>query len=204
MQNRRDFLSSAVGLAGLAACAGSQEAPSESTETRPPNIVFIMADDLGYGELGCYGQTKIRTPHIDKLASEGMKFSDAYAGCSVCAPARSCLMTGMHMGHTSVRSNPGGVPILPSDVTVAELLRFEVADERRLGESPADTILRICRRWPGEWFASGEFRGPTGLPRWSLQKLLGELVNQGRLERRGVTSKTRYRVVVTDDSSERT
>ncbi len=69
-----------------------------------------MADDLGYGELGCYGQDKIRTPHIDRLAAEGMKFSDVYAGCSVCAPARSVLMTGMHMrsssGSWTVRSQP--------------------------------------------------------------------------------------------------
>ncbi len=117
---RRDFLTaSALGLAGFAACGrGTDEAPQE----RPPNIVFIMADDLGYGELSCYGQTKFETPHIDRLAAEGMKFSDAYSGCTVCAPARSVLMTGMHMGHTSVRSNPGGVPILAEDVTVAELL----------------------------------------------------------------------------------
>ena len=88
-----------------------------------PNIVFIMADDLGFGELGCYGQQKIRTPRIDQMASEGMRFSNVYSGCSVCAPARSVLMTGMHMGHTSVRSNPGGVPILADDTTVAELLK---------------------------------------------------------------------------------
>lgn len=123
MQSRRDFLLSASSLAALAACGGSSEPAGEAAAARPPNIVFIMADDLGYGELGCYGQTQIRTPNIDKLAAEGMKFSDAYAGCTVCAPSRSCLLTGMHMGHTSVRSNPGGVPILAEDVTVAELLK---------------------------------------------------------------------------------
>lgn len=117
---RRDFLTlPAAGLASMAACGGS----SREGADRPPNIVFIMADDLGYGELGCYGQDKILTPRIDRMAAEGMRFSDAYAGCTVCAPSRSVLMTGMHMGHTSVRSNPGGVPILDSDVTVAELLR---------------------------------------------------------------------------------
>ena len=73
-----------------------------------PNIVFIMADDLGYGDLGVYGQKKIKTPHIDKLASEGMKFTDYYAGATVCAPSRSVLMTGLHMGHTWVRGNAGG------------------------------------------------------------------------------------------------
>lgn len=121
---RRDFLTlSAAGAGSLLACGNQSEPGRETAATHPPNIVFIMADDLGYGELGCYGQDKIRTPHIDRLAAEGMKFSDVYAGCSVCAPARSVLMTGMHMGHTSVRSNPGGVPILPEDVTVAELLK---------------------------------------------------------------------------------
>ena len=103
--DRRGFLRSAAGTAALAGCAGQ---PPDSG-SRPPNIVFVMADDLGYGELGCYGQTKIRTPRIDRMAAEGMRFSDAYSGCSVCAPARSVLMTGLHMGHTSVRSNPGGV-----------------------------------------------------------------------------------------------
>ncbi len=119
--NRREFLtaSAAVGAGALAGC-GSGEVEQAK---RPPNIVYIMADDLGYGELGCYGQDKIRTPNIDQIASEGMMFSDTYAGCCVCAPCRSVLMTGMHMGHTSVRSNPGGVPILPEDVTVAELLK---------------------------------------------------------------------------------
>ncbi|MCP5120706.1 MAG: sulfatase-like hydrolase/transferase, partial [bacterium] len=117
--NRREFLagSAAGGLGSLLACGAT-----ETASTRPPNIVFIMADDLGYGELGCYGQDKIRTPRIDQIAAEGMKFSDAYAGCSVCAPCRSVLMTGKHMGHTSVRSNPGGVPILLEDVTAAALL----------------------------------------------------------------------------------
>ncbi|MGH7202303.1 MAG: sulfatase-like hydrolase/transferase, partial [Planctomycetaceae bacterium] len=67
---------------------------------RPPNLVFIMADDLGYGHLGCYGQRKIKTPHIDRLAAEGMRFTQVYAGCNVCAPCRSVLMTGLHMGHT--------------------------------------------------------------------------------------------------------
>ena len=117
--NRRGFLASAVGAGTLAGCAERDA----SRGGRPPNIVFIMADDLGYGELGCYGQTKILTPRIDRMAAEGMRFSDAYSGCTVCAPSRSVLMTGLHMGHTSVRSNPGGVPLLAEDVTVAELLQ---------------------------------------------------------------------------------
>lgn len=120
--SRREFFVAAVaGTTSILACGKAQ--PPTGKAARPPNIVFIMADDLGYGELGCYGQSKIRTPSIDRIAAEGMRFSNAYSGCSVCAPARSVLMTGMHMGHTSVRSNPGGVPILAEDVTVAELLK---------------------------------------------------------------------------------
>ena len=125
--NRREFLGNTllgglgvVGAAALSSC-GAPEPSGESM--RRPNIVFIMADDLGYGDLGCYGQQKIRTPNIDRLAATGLKFTNAYAGCTVCAPSRSVLMTGYHMGHTSVRSNTGGVPLLPEDLTVAEVLK---------------------------------------------------------------------------------
>jgi arylsulfatase A len=110
MMQRRSFL----GLVpGVLAAAGR----------RKPNILWIMADDLGYSDLGCYGQKKIATPNIDGLAREGMRFTDAYAGCTVCAPSRSVFYTGKHMGHTSVRSNPGGVPLLAEDVTVGEVLQ---------------------------------------------------------------------------------
>jgi arylsulfatase A-like enzyme len=100
----------------------SSAAPVLAQRRRRPNIVFILADDLGVGDLGCYGQRIIRTPHIDSLAADGMRFGQAYAGCTVCAPSRSVLMTGMHMGHTSVRANTGGVPLLPDDFTLAEML----------------------------------------------------------------------------------
>lgn len=89
-----------------------------------PNIIFIMADDLGIGDLGCYGQALIKTPEIDKMASEGMRFTQVYAGSSVCAPSRSSLMTGMHNGHNRVRDNiPHGVFLQPDDVTVAKVLK---------------------------------------------------------------------------------
>ncbi len=93
------------------------------TNTVKPNIIFIMADDLGYGHLGCYGQQLIQTPNVDKLAAEGMRFTQAYSGCSLCAPARSTLMTGMHTGHTSVRGNGGGVSLQKDDITVAQILK---------------------------------------------------------------------------------
>lgn len=90
---------------------------------KPPNIVWFMYDDLGSAGLGCYGQEKIRTPHSDRLAREGTKFSGCYAGGSVCAPSRSVLMTGLHLGHTPVRANAQTVPFEDSDLTVAEVLK---------------------------------------------------------------------------------
>ncbi|MHB1309714.1 MAG: arylsulfatase [Limisphaerales bacterium] len=93
-----------------------------------PNLIWIMADDLGYGELGCYGQKLIVTPNLDRLAREGMRFTHFYAGATVCAPSRSVLMTGQHHGHTRVRGNAGaGNPaaqaLTPDDFTVATLLQ---------------------------------------------------------------------------------
>jgi arylsulfatase A-like enzyme len=88
----------------------------------PPNIVFILADDLGYGDIGCYGQTKIKTPNIDRLAADGIRFTTCYAGSTVCAPSRCALMTGLHTGHCRVRGN-ARVPLRPEDVCVAELLK---------------------------------------------------------------------------------
>ena len=76
-----------------------------------PNLIFILADDLGYGDLGCYGQQLIQTPHLDRMAAEGMRFPQFYAGCTVCAPSRAVLMTGRHVGHVSVRGNAGGKKI---------------------------------------------------------------------------------------------
>ncbi len=91
---------------------------------RPPNIIFIMADDLGYGDLGCYGQKLIETPNIDRLAGEGIRFTQAYAGGSVCTPSRSVLMTGLHAGHTVARDNVPHYPtyLKAEDITVAEVL----------------------------------------------------------------------------------
>ena len=110
-----------LGFAVLTAfgCGGSEPPP----DNRRPNIVFIMADDLGYGEIGAFGQKIIQTPNIDRLAAEGMVFSDAYSGAAVCAPARSSLMSGLHTGHTPVRANGGANSFLPEDTTIAKALR---------------------------------------------------------------------------------
>ncbi|MGH7955751.1 MAG: sulfatase-like hydrolase/transferase, partial [Opitutaceae bacterium] len=85
--------------------------------------MFFLADDLGHGALGCYGQKKILTPNIDRLAQEGMRFTQCYAGSSVCAPSRSVLMTGLHTGHTPVRANGKKRYLYDADVTVAEVLK---------------------------------------------------------------------------------
>lgn len=87
-----------------------------------PNIVFILADDMGYGDAGCYGQKTLTTPNMDRMASEGMRFTRHYAGCTVCAPSRCVLMTGLHTGHSRVRGNgPGFIP--DSDLTVPKMLK---------------------------------------------------------------------------------
>lgn len=127
----------------------------------PPNFVFIMGDDLGVYDLGCYGQQLIRTPNIDRLAAEGMRFTDCYAGGSVCAPSRSVLMTGQHTGHTTVRSNAslrtgGRVPLRADDVTIAEVLK---GPEWRDG---FDDTRGYATAIFGKW-GLGE-PGSTGLP----------------------------------------
>jgi arylsulfatase A len=103
--------------------------PAQSqVKNRKPNIIFILADDLGYGDLGCYGQQKIETPNIDQLAKQGLRFTQFYSGSTVCAPSRASLMTGLHTGHTPVRGNKGTkpegqTPLPDSTVTIADLLQ---------------------------------------------------------------------------------
>jgi arylsulfatase A-like enzyme len=109
----------AIPVALLAASvAPTGQAPSPSR----PNIVIIQADDLGYGDLSAYGQAQFRTPALDRLASEGMRFTEYYAGSTVCAPSRTTLMTGLHTGHAWIRGN-GEIPLREEDTTVAMALR---------------------------------------------------------------------------------
>ncbi len=113
----------------LGSCNNAKQAPKEEpAEKKLPNIVYILADDLGYGDLSCYGQTRFTTPNIDKLAETGMKFTNHYSGCTVCAPSRSALMTGQHTGHTYIRGNKevkpeGQFPLKDEIVTLAEVLK---------------------------------------------------------------------------------
>jgi arylsulfatase A len=132
---RRIFIKTfGMGTTGLAL---TQVQFCQRTRRQKPNIIFILADDLGYGELGCYGQKIIQTPYIDRLAAEGMRFTQFYSGSPVCAPSRCVLLTGKHTGHACIRDNgnpegrildpekgqfPGQHPIPDSEVTIAELL----------------------------------------------------------------------------------
>jgi arylsulfatase A-like enzyme len=123
MKRHRSLLLGIVVVVGFATFAIADEKPS---------IIFIMADDLGQYDLGCYGQESIRTPNLDRMALEGCRFTQCYAGAAVCAPSRCVLMTGLHTGHSRVRNNssrvpgapPGGrIPLRDEDVTVAEVLK---------------------------------------------------------------------------------
>ena len=98
--------------------------PLSAQRPAKPNIVLILADDLGYGDLGCYGQKQIATPNLDRLAAEGIRFTQAYAGSTVCAPSRCVLMTGLHTGHAYVRGNQyPDLPLRPQDLTLTEILK---------------------------------------------------------------------------------
>jgi arylsulfatase A-like enzyme len=181
--NRRQFLSITAGGVATALMSGCES--QQVTDSKPatpkaegpkvlpkpkPNIIFIMADDLGYADLGCYGQKNIKTPNIDRLASEGMRFTQCYAGSTVCAPSRSVLMTGQHTGHTRVRGNfgkAGGVlvtgsgspqrriPLEPQDVTVAEVLKqagYVTGITGKWGLGEPDTTGIPTRQGFDKWF----------------------------------------------------
>lgn len=145
-RTRRSFLKRMAGLSALAVagCTGSQVAAK--TGARKPNIVYMMSDELGYYELSCMGHPHFRTPNVDRLAKEGIRFTQALAGSSVCAPTRCCLMTGKHSGHTSVRKNGGGTPLRAEEETVGSVLK-------RAGYATGGF---------GKWGCGG--RGSTGVP----------------------------------------
>ena len=137
--SRRDFLRAAgFGVTGLVMPGCTGASADSSSARRKPNIVYILADDLGYAEVGCYGQKRIETPNIDRLAAEGTKFTQHYSGNPVCAPSRCTLMTGLHTGHAQIRNNKqvggqegwklgsttgGQWPLEEGTVTVAKILK---------------------------------------------------------------------------------
>src|SRR6266478_4071181 len=112
-----------IGLSTSFGSSRAQQTNQPPPAPRKPSIILIVADDLGYGDLGCYGQTKIKTPNLDKLAAEGVRFTSFYAGSTVCAPSRAALMTGRHSGHTGIRGNAGNQALASQDLTVAEVLK---------------------------------------------------------------------------------
>lgn len=121
--NRFKFIPAAMAIFAMVGCGNAEkEIPQK------PNIIYILADDLGYGDLGCYGQEKFETPNIDKLADEGIRFTNHYSGSTVCAPSRSSLLTGLHTGHAPVRGNreiqPEGQQPMPAETrTIAHELK---------------------------------------------------------------------------------
>lgn len=121
------FAGTLAGLALPAALPASAEATARGSLPARPNIVLVLADDLGWGEIGSQGQRKIHTPNLDRLAAEGVRFDTAYAGAPLCAPSRCALLTGLHAGHGTVRENPEGKEqhaLLDADLTFAELLQL--------------------------------------------------------------------------------
>lgn len=95
---------------------------SNSAVAARPNVIYVLVDDLGYGDLECYGQHQLATPNLDRMAAEGIRFTHHYAGSTVCAPSRCVLLTGKHTGHASVRGNQGGL-IKDDELTIAKMLR---------------------------------------------------------------------------------
>ena len=142
-QTRRTFLKKmSVGVAFLSIPLLNCQ---QLNRKQKPNIIYILADDLGYGDLGCYGQRNIKTPNLDKMAAEGIRFTDHYSGSTVCAPSRCTLMTGKHTGHARIRGN-ATVPLEPQDQTVAEILQ------------KAGYVTGLVGKW-----GLGE-QGSTGIP----------------------------------------
>jgi arylsulfatase A len=124
--DRRNFIKMS-GAASFLAASGSLFAGNKS-KGRKPNVIYILADDLGYGDLGCYGQKLIKTPVVDGMAKEGMKFTQHYSGSALCAPSRCSLMTGKHTGHTFIRNNKpmpreGNLPIPKDEITIGEVMQ---------------------------------------------------------------------------------
>jgi arylsulfatase A-like enzyme len=138
--------------------------PIPAANPSPPNIVFVMVDDMGWGDAGCYGQKHIQTPNIDRMAIEGTRFTHVYAGASVCAPSRCVLMTGKHLGHARVRGNAGmtggvgnerRVPLEAEDVTVAMHLKkagYATGITGKWGLAEPETQGTPNKKGFDEWF----------------------------------------------------
>jgi len=174
-------------LASLAAACAAPDAPAPAAR---PNVVFFLADDLGYAEVGAYGQTKIKTPNIDRLAAEGMRFTDFYSGSPVCAPSRGTLMTGLHTGHAFVRDNKemggwekddpeGQLPLPAGTVTLPATLRdagYATAAIGKWGLGGPDSTGQpnlqgfdhwfgyLCQRWAHNYYPDHLWRNQDRYP----------------------------------------
>ncbi len=207
--SRRGLLKSAgagVAAVTLADRTGLLRGAQAGESADKPNIIFILADDLGYGDLGCYGQKQIQTPNLDRLAAGGMRFTDHYAGTTVCAPSRCSLMTGLHTGHTYVRGNsevqPMGQLPLPADtVTLPKVLKRVGYTTALIGKwglgGPDSTGVPnrqgfdyffgyLCQRHAHNYYPEFLFRNDQRVP-------LKNKVPGGRLDGAGVaTEKVEY------------
>ena len=157
---------------GLAAAPASWA--QQAAEQLRPNIIYIMCDDLGYADVGCYGQQYISTPNLDRMAEEGMRFTQAYAGSPVSAPSRACFMTGQHTGHTKIRGN--------KEWTSGSVEHNGVTDDARVGQEPYDTahviIPKILKTEGyttgmfGKW--AGGYEGSISTPKtWEIDEYYG-------------------------------
>jgi arylsulfatase A-like enzyme len=154
-----------MSLLGTGFCRAAEQLPWP----QKPNIIFILADDLGYGDLGCYGQKRVRTPNLDKMAKEGLRYTSFYSGSTVCAPSRCSLMTGMHMGNARIRGNGGG-PLKAEDRTVAEVLKgagYSTAMIGKWGLGGATTTGAPDRKGFDEYFGYlGQVHAHDSTPDW--------------------------------------
>ena len=149
---RRDFLKAAgLGAVSLAVQGCTIAARQAFVKGKHPNIIYILADDLGHGDLGCYGQKIIQTPNLDRMAAEGMRFTDHYAGSTVCAPSRCVLMTGFHTGHARIRGNGARVgkrlPIslsLPDNMVIFFVRYLTAGSSSGRRKSVSGFSIRYC------------------------------------------------------------
>lgn len=155
--------------------SGYESGAESINAERPPNIIFIMTDDLGYGDLGSYGQQIIPTPRLDQMAEQGMRFTQFYAGHTVCAPSRSSLMTGQHTGHTRVRGNRSRttgdrIPLEPQDTTIAQVLQQAgystgLVGKWGLGEAGSQAVPNL-KGFDYFWGFLNQQRAHTYYPEW--------------------------------------
>jgi len=169
------FLRCIAGLIAFTPLAGLAQAPARPDASRP-NIVFILADDLGYGDVSAYGQQKVATPNIDRLASQGMRFTNFYSGATVCSPSRSVLMTGQHTGHTRIRGNmalSGGLVGRKgtAEIRRAHLLETDTTVGHTLGSAGYRTAV------VGKWHLDG-FNPQAGPLDRGFDEFYGWLVSE--------------------------